>query len=99
MGSIVPPLRMGSFSIQIATRCPSAARPRSKAVRLRHGFVVSVSENGLVLPDGESTLLVATGAARNRLGGLRPGDRVTVSYTLDPAPLFLREAISAAHCY
>ncbi|MCX8103681.1 MAG: phosphodiester glycosidase family protein [Candidatus Bipolaricaulota bacterium] len=66
-----------------------------KAVRLRHGFVVSVIENGLVLPDGASTLLVATGAARSRLGGLRPGDAVKISYTLDPAPLFLREAVSA----
>jgi hypothetical protein len=90
-----PPSSDGLFLYTDRYALPIRSEAPLKAVRLRHGFVVSVSENGLVLPDGESTLLVATGAARNRLGGLRPGDRVTVSYTLDPAPLFLREAISA----
>ncbi|MCL6643224.1 MAG: phosphodiester glycosidase family protein, partial [Candidatus Bipolaricaulota bacterium] len=90
-----PPSADGLFLYTDRYAPPIRREAPLKAVRLRHGFVVGVSENGLVLPDGESTLLVATGAARNRLGGLRPGDRVTVSYTLDPAPLFLREAISA----
>jgi hypothetical protein len=90
-----PPSADGLFLYTDRYALPIRSEAPLKAIRLRHGFVVGVSENGLVLPDGESTLLVATGAARNRLGGLRPGDRVTVSYTLDPAPLFLREAISA----
>jgi len=90
-----PPSSDGLFLYTDRYALPIRSEAPLKAVRLRHGFVVNLSENGLVLPDGESTLLVATGAARNRLGGLRPGDRVTVSYTLDPAPLFLREAISA----
>lgn len=90
-----PPSADGLFLYTDRYALPIRSESPIKAVRLRHGFVVSVIENGLVLPDGESTLLVATGAARNRLGGLRPGETVKISYTLDPAPLFLREAISA----
>lgn len=90
-----PPSADGLFLYTDRYALPIRSEAPMKAVRLRHGFVVSVIENGLVLPDGESTLLVATGAARNRLGGLRPGERVTISYALDPAPLFLREAVSA----
>lgn len=90
-----PPSAHGLFLYTDRYALPIRSEAPIKAVRLRHGFVVSVVENGLILPDGESTLLVATGAARSRLGGLRPGDSVTISYTLDPAPLFVREAISA----
>lgn len=90
-----PPSAAGLFLYTDRYALPIRSEAPIKAVRLRHGFVVSVIENGLVLPDGESTLLVATGAARSRLGGLRPGDSVKISYTLDPAPLFLREAVSA----
>ncbi len=90
-----PPSANGLFLYTDRYALPIRSEAPIKAVRLRHGFVVSVIENGLVLPDGESTLLVATGAARNRLGGLRPGDTVKISYVLDPAPLFLREAVSA----
>ncbi len=90
-----PPSADGLFLYTDRYALPIRSEAPIKAVRLRHGFVVSVSENGLVLPDGESTLLVATGAARSRLGGLRPGESVTISYALDPAPLFLREAVSA----
>ncbi len=90
-----PPTANGLFLYTDRYALPIRSEAPIKAVRLRHGFVVSVSENGLVLPDGESTLLVATGAARSRLGGLRPGDSVKISHTLDPAPLFLREAVSA----
>lgn len=90
-----PPSVDGLFLYTDRYALPIRSEAPLKAVRLRHSFVVNVSENGLILPDGESTLLVATGAARSRLGGLRVGDRVAISYTLDPAPLFLREAISA----
>lgn len=90
-----PPSADGLFLYTDRYALPIRSEAPIKAVRLRHGFVVSVVENGLVLPDGESMLLVATGAARTRLGGLRPGDSVKISYALDPAPLFLREAISA----
>lgn len=90
-----PPSVDGLFLYTDRYALPIRSEAPIKAIRLRHGFVTSVVENGLVLPDGESTLLVATGAARSRLGGLRVGDRVAISYTLDPAPLFLREAISA----
>ncbi len=90
-----PPSADGLFLYTDRYALPIRSEAPIKAIRLRHGFVVSVVENGLVLPDGESTLLVATGAARARLGGLRPGDSVKISYTLDPAPLFLREAVSA----
>lgn len=90
-----PPTANGLFLYTDRYALPIRSEAPLKAIRLRHGFVVSVIENGLVLPDGESTLLVATGEARRRLGGLRPGDRVPISYTLDPAPLFLREAVSA----
>ncbi|MFN4217805.1 MAG: phosphodiester glycosidase family protein [Candidatus Bipolaricaulia bacterium] len=90
-----PPSADGLFLYTDRYALPIRGEAPIKAVRLRHGFVVSVVENGLVLPDGESTLLVATGAARTRLGGLRPGDSVKIWYALDPAPLFLREAVSA----
>jgi len=90
-----PPSADGLFLYTDRYALPIRSEAPIKAVRLRHGFVTSVSENGLILPDGESTLLVATGAARNRLGGLRPGDSVQISYALDPAPLFFREAVSA----
>lgn len=66
-----------------------------KAVRLRGSVVVGVSENGIVLPDGESTFLVATGTARHRLGGVRPGERIEIAQTLDPILPFVREAVSA----
>ncbi|MCS6937023.1 MAG: phosphodiester glycosidase family protein [Candidatus Bipolaricaulota bacterium] len=66
-----------------------------KAVRLRGNVVVGVSENSIVLPDGESTLLVATGAARSRLGGVRPGERIEIVQALEPSLPFVREAISA----
>ncbi|MCI2430593.1 phosphodiester glycosidase family protein [Candidatus Acetothermia bacterium] len=66
-----------------------------KAVRLRGNLVLSVSENSIVLPDGETTLLVATGAARSRLGGVRPGERIEISQRLEPALPFVREAVSA----
>ncbi len=90
-----PPSFDGLFLYTDRYALPIRSNAPLKAVRLRHNFVVSVTENGVVLPDGESTLLVATGAARRRLGGLRPGDRVNISYALDPQVLFLREAISA----
>jgi hypothetical protein len=90
-----PPYADGLFLYTDRYALPIRSETPLKAVRLRYGFVVSVTENGLVLPDGESTLLVATGTGRSRLGGLRPGDRVTISQALEPAPLFLREAVSA----
>jgi hypothetical protein len=90
-----PPSSDGLFLYTDRYALPIRSEAPLKAVRLRHGFVVNILENGLVLPDGESTLLVATGAARSRLGGLRPGDSVKISYTLDPQVLFLREAVSA----
>ncbi len=90
-----PPSADGLFLYTDRYALPIRSEAPLKAVRLRHGFVVNVLENSLVLPDGESTLLVATGAARSRLGGLRPGDSVKISYTLDPPVLFLREAVSA----
>lgn len=90
-----PPTANGLFLYTDRYALPIRSEAPLKAIRLRHGFVVSMIENGLVLPDGESTLLVAAGEARRRLGGLRLGDRVLISYTLEPAPLFLREAVSA----
>jgi hypothetical protein len=90
-----PPSSDGLFLYTDRYALPIRSEAPLKAVRLRHGFVVNILENGLVLPDGESTLLVATGSARSRLGGLRPGDSVKISYTLDPQVLFLREAVSA----
>lgn len=90
-----PPHANGLFLYTDRYALPIRSEAPLKAVRLRHGFVVSVTENGLVLPDGESVLLVATGPARSRLGGLRPGDTVKISQTLASAPLFVREAISA----
>ncbi len=90
-----PPSADGLFLYTDRYALPIRSHAPLKAVRLRQGFVVNILENGLVLPDGESTLLVATGAARSRLGGLRPGDSVKISYTLDPQVLFLREAVSA----
>jgi len=90
-----PPSFDGLFLYTDRYALPIRSNAPLKAVKLRHGFVVNVLENSLVLPDGESTLLVATGAARSRLGGLRPGDSVKISYTLDPQVLFLREAVSA----
>ncbi|MCS7197332.1 MAG: phosphodiester glycosidase family protein [Candidatus Bipolaricaulota bacterium] len=90
-----PPTAHGLFLYTDRYALPIRSEAPMKAVRLRHSLVVAVTENGLILPDGASTLLVATGAARSRLGGLRPGESVYISYTLDPGVLFLREAISA----
>lgn len=90
-----PPHANGLFLYTSRYALPIRSDLRLKAVRLRGSLVLSVSENGVILPDGESALLVATGAARSRLGGLRPGDRIEISQTLEPIPLFVREAVSA----
>lgn len=90
-----PPTANGLFLYTDRYALPIRSELPLKAVRLQQSTVISVTENGLILPNGESFLLVATGAARSRLGGLRPGNAVTISHTLDPAPLFLRQAVSA----
>lgn len=90
-----PPHANGLFLYTARYALPIRNDSPLRAVRLQHGVVVSVTENGLVLPDGESVLLIATGSARSRLGGLRLGDTIKLSQALEPAPLFLREAISA----
>ncbi len=90
-----PPQANGLFLYTARYALPIRSDLAQRAVRLRGNLVLSVSENGVILPDGESVLLVATGAARSRLGGLRPGDRIEISQTLEPMPLFVREAVSA----
>ncbi len=66
-----------------------------RVVQIRSGQVIRSLDTHFTSNDPGSMLLVASGSARSRLAGLRPGDDVEVSYKITPKPEFLLEAISA----
>jgi hypothetical protein len=66
-----------------------------RAVQVRRERVVRVWDGTAASNEPGSMLLVASGSARSRLAGLRPGDELTITYRLRPQPEFLSKAISA----
>lgn len=72
----------------IATGFPD----RFRVVRVRDGVVVSILDEPFVVADPTATLLVASGAARERLADLALGDRVDVVCETIPE----RRAMTAA---
>ncbi len=63
-------------------------------VRVREGVVVSVLDALFVVADPSATLLVASGAARERIAWLAMGDRIEVTCDIDPSFHFVRNAWS-----
>ncbi len=63
-------------------------------VRVRNEVVVSILEASFVVADPSATLLVASGAARTRLGNLALGDRVDLVCEVDPDRRFIQHALS-----
>jgi len=66
-----------------------------RVVKIRDGRVVSVEDAPYIVPDRGATLLVASGTARARIGGLSVGDTVNLEYTLDQGNLLITDVVSA----
>ena len=67
----------------------------AQIIKIRNNHIFSIFESGLVLPDGISNFIVATGTAKGRSNKLTRGERAQVIYTLDPPGFLIRDAISA----
>ena len=66
-----------------------------RVVTIRDGRVVSAEDAPYIIPDRSATVVVACGAARDRLAGLSVGDAATLGYTLDQGNLLITNAVSA----
>jgi hypothetical protein len=72
----------------------SSAAP-FRVIKVRSNRVTAVLDGLYVAEDRSATLLVASGAARSRLSGLRVGDAVNLEYTLDEGDLLITDVTSA----
>lgn len=66
-----------------------------RVVKVRADRVVAVMDGPYVLEDHSATLLVASGAACERLAAVGLGDEVNIEYTLDQGDLLITNVVSA----
>jgi hypothetical protein len=66
-----------------------------RTVKVRDEKVTAIQDGPYVVEDRSVDLLVACGAARDRLATLRIGDEVSIEYTLDEGDLLITDVVSA----
>lgn len=66
-----------------------------RTVKVRDDQVTAIQDGPYVVEDRSADLLVACGAARDRLTTLRIGDEVNIEYTLDEGNLLITDVVSA----
>jgi hypothetical protein len=66
-----------------------------RTVKVRNNRVTAIQDGPYVVEDRSADLLVACGAARDRIVTLRIGDEVSIEYTLDEGDLLITDVVSA----